>query len=128
MQQRIATLTEALEQSMKIEAMEGYPGSLRITRPLVDSHMSNLQGKISALMEKIQELTLLKPVRPQVWCTGCYTEGHLETECPWIRGMGHPPTGPMGGVVQVSKTPPFHAPVQYNAFPSAQPTQTSRIL
>jgi hypothetical protein len=30
-QQWIATFTDALEQSMKIEAMAGYPGSLRIT-------------------------------------------------------------------------------------------------
>jgi hypothetical protein len=44
-QQWIATLTDALEQSMKIEAMAGYPGSLRVTRPPVDANLSQLQGK-----------------------------------------------------------------------------------
>jgi hypothetical protein len=29
----------------------------------------------------------------------------------------------MGGVAQVSAAPPFHAPVQYHAFPSTQTTQ-----
>jgi hypothetical protein len=81
-QQRIATLTDALEQSMKIEAMAGYPGSLRITRPPVDVNLVQLQGKISTLTENIQELTIPRPGRPQVWCTGCYTEGHLVNECP----------------------------------------------
>jgi hypothetical protein len=49
----------------------------------------------------------------------------MTIECLWIRGIGHPPIGPMGGVVQVSKTMPFHTPVQYNTFPNAQSTQTS---
>jgi len=35
-QQWIATLTNALEQSMKIEAMAGYPGNMRMSRHLVD--------------------------------------------------------------------------------------------
>jgi hypothetical protein len=81
MQQWIATLTEALEQSMKIEAMAGYPGNMRMTRPPVDANLSQLQGQISTLMENIQELTTQRPGRPQVWCTGCYTEGHMENEC-----------------------------------------------
>jgi hypothetical protein len=38
-QQQIATLTISLEQSMKIEAMEGYPGNLRMTRPPVDANL-----------------------------------------------------------------------------------------
>jgi hypothetical protein len=59
-QQRIATLGEALEKAMKIEAMEGYPGSLRIMRPLEDANIMQLQGQISVLTEKIQELTLPK--------------------------------------------------------------------
>jgi hypothetical protein len=41
-QQRIATLTYALEKLMKIEAMEGYPGNLRMTRPLVDANLSQI--------------------------------------------------------------------------------------
>jgi len=84
---------------MKIESIEGYPGSPRITRPPIDSHMSKLQGQIYALIEKIQELTLLNPVKPQVWCIGCYIEGHLETECMGLRGMGQPFTGATRGVV-----------------------------
>jgi len=69
MQSRIYMLIEDLEQSMHIEAMAGYPGSLRITRPIVDSHMLNLQGYIFEIIEKTHELTLLKPTQPQVWCT-----------------------------------------------------------
>ena len=90
MQQQIATLTDALEKSMKIEAMEGYLGSLRVTRPLADANLAQLQGKISALMENIQELMIPRPGRPHVWCIGCYTEGHLVNECPQMRGMGAP--------------------------------------
>jgi hypothetical protein len=57
----IATLTDTLEQSMKIEAMAGYPGSLRVTRPPVDVNLAQLQGKISTLTENIQELTIPRP-------------------------------------------------------------------
>jgi hypothetical protein len=73
---------------MNIEAMEGYPGKLRIMRPLEDANIMQLQGQISALTEKIQELTLPKVGRPQVWCTGCYTEGHVANECLRLRGIG----------------------------------------
>jgi hypothetical protein len=45
-QQRIATLTDALEKSIKIEAMVGYPGSLKVTRPPTDANLAQLQGKI----------------------------------------------------------------------------------
>jgi hypothetical protein len=47
-----------------------------------------------------------------------------------MRGMGPlqnlmgPSSGPMGGVVQVSVTPPFHTPGLYNTFPGAQTPQT----
>jgi len=51
---------------MKIEAIEGYPGSLRIMRPPKDDNITQLQGQISALTEKIQELTLPKVGRTQV--------------------------------------------------------------
>jgi hypothetical protein len=53
-QQWIATLTEALEKSMKIKAMTGYPGNMRMTRPLVDANLLQIHGQISILMEKIQ--------------------------------------------------------------------------
>jgi hypothetical protein len=55
---------------------------------------------------------------------GCYTEGHVENECPILRGIGPsntpmapPPVGPVGGVAQVATTTPFHGPIQYHAFP-----------
>jgi hypothetical protein len=54
MQQWIATLTDALEQSMKIESMEGCPGSLRVTIPLVDANLAQLQGKISTLTKRFK--------------------------------------------------------------------------
>jgi hypothetical protein len=59
-QQRITTLGEAFEQAMKIEAMAGYPGNLRIMRPMEDANIAQFQGQISTLTEKIQELTLPK--------------------------------------------------------------------
>jgi len=45
---------------MNIDAMEGYLGKLRIMRPMEYANIMKLQGKISALTEKIQELTLPK--------------------------------------------------------------------
>jgi hypothetical protein len=45
-QQWIATLADALEKSMKIEAMAGYLGSLRVTRPLENANLAQLQGQI----------------------------------------------------------------------------------
>jgi hypothetical protein len=87
-QQRLTTLGEALEQAMKIEAMEGYPGSLHMMQPVEDNNIVQLQGHISTLTEKIQELALPKGGRPQVWCTGCYTKGHTVTKCPRSQGGG----------------------------------------
>jgi hypothetical protein len=66
---------------MKIEAMARYPGSLRMTRPPTDENLVQLQGKISALIENIQELMIPRPGQPQVWCIRCYTKGHLVNEC-----------------------------------------------
>jgi hypothetical protein len=60
-QQWIATLTDTLEQLMKIEDMAGYPGSLRVTRSLADVNLAQIQGKISALTENIQNLTIPRP-------------------------------------------------------------------
>jgi hypothetical protein len=57
---------------MKIEAMAGYPGSMRVTRPPTDANLVQLQGKISVLTEKIQKLTITRPGRLQVWCIGSY--------------------------------------------------------
>ena len=58
---------------MNIEAMTGYPGSLRVNKPPTEENLAQMQGKILALTEKIQELMIPRPGRPQVWCTGCYT-------------------------------------------------------
>jgi hypothetical protein len=51
-------LTDALEQSMKIEALEGYLGSLRVTKTLTDEILVQIQGKISTPTENIQELAI----------------------------------------------------------------------
>jgi len=117
-------LTDAFEQSMKFQAMEGYLGSRRVTRPPADANLAQIQGQISTLKDNIQELMIHRPERPQVWCTGCYTEGHLAKECPRMRGMVPPQNlmgpllGPMGGVAQVSQNLPFHTPTPYHVFPS----------
>jgi hypothetical protein len=52
MQQHIATLTDALEQPMNIEAMERYPGSLRVTRPPIDENLAQLHGKYQYLQRR----------------------------------------------------------------------------
>jgi hypothetical protein len=115
---------------MKIEAMDGYPRSLRVARPPKDANLVQLQGKISALTENIQELTIPRLGQPQVWCIGCYTEGHLVNKCPWMRGMGPPrnpmgpPPGPTGGVAKVSMNLPFHNPTPCHAFPGNQAAPT----
>jgi hypothetical protein len=83
-------LTDALEKLMNIKAMEGYPRSLRMTRPPVDVNMEKIQGQISTLTENIQELKIPRSERPQVWFTGCYMEGNMANECPQLRGMGPP--------------------------------------
>jgi hypothetical protein len=46
---------------MKIEAMEAYLGILKVTRPPTDANLGKLQGKISTLTEKIQELMITRP-------------------------------------------------------------------
>jgi hypothetical protein len=129
-QQWMAMLTNTLEQSMKIEAMVGYPRRLRMKRPLVYVNLVQLQGQISTLTENIQELTIPKLGRPQVWCTGCYTKGHLANEFPRIRGMGSPqnpmvpPPEPERGFAQVSMNLPFHNPTMYHAFLGGQAAPT----
>jgi hypothetical protein len=72
---------------MKIEAMVGYLGSPRVTRPPTNENLAPIQGKISTLTEKIQELMIPRLGRPQVWCIRCYIEVHLVNECPRMRGM-----------------------------------------
>jgi hypothetical protein len=107
---------------MKIEAMEGYPRSLWVMIPPKDNNIAQLQGHISTLTNKIQELTL-----PREGDTGMvywllYRRSY-KIECPRLRGAGPPthpmvppPVGPLGGVVQVTATMPFHGLVQYHAF------------
>jgi hypothetical protein len=48
------------KQAMKIKDMACYVGILRITRPLEDAYIMQLQGQISILTKKIQELSLPK--------------------------------------------------------------------
>jgi hypothetical protein len=62
---------------MKSMMMVGYPGSLRVIRPPDDYNIMQMQGQIFSL--KIQELTIPRENHPQVWCTGCYIEGHTST-------------------------------------------------
>jgi hypothetical protein len=126
-QQRITTLGEALEQAMEIEDMKSYPKNLQVMRPLEDHNITQLQGHISTLTNKIQELTLPRVGRPQEWCTSFYTKGHTTIECSILRGSGPPthpmvplPVGPVGGVLQVVTTTPFHDYVQYHAFMNHQ--------
>jgi hypothetical protein len=52
-----------------------------------------LQGQISTLSYKIQELTIPRVFLPQVWCTSFYTEGNTVMECPKLMGVGPTPPG-----------------------------------
>jgi hypothetical protein len=51
-QQWITTLGEALEQVMKIEAMDGYPGILQGYETTEDTNIAQLQGHISDINRK----------------------------------------------------------------------------
>jgi hypothetical protein len=66
MKHQIDSLIDALEQLMKIEAMEGYLGSLRVTIPLADVNLAQLKGQISTLTENIQELMIPIPIQLHV--------------------------------------------------------------
>jgi hypothetical protein len=46
--------------------MEGYMGSLRVNRPPANENFAQLQGKISTLIEKIQEFAISILRQPQV--------------------------------------------------------------
>jgi hypothetical protein len=131
-QQWITTLGESLEHAMKIEVMVGYPGSLWVIRPPDDYNIMQLQGHISSLTDKIQELTIPRESRPQVWCIGFYTEGHTMMECPRLRGAGPPSTTHGTSTNRTiwrsctsSTTTPFHGLVQYHAFPNHQGNQNN---
>jgi hypothetical protein len=89
------------------------------------------------LTKNIQELTIPRPGRPQIWCTRCYTEGHLVNEFLCMRGMVPPHNlmgpypVPMGGVAKVYLNPPFHALGIYHTFPVTQtshPTENCKIF
>jgi len=93
--------------------------------PPEDDNITQLQGQISTLTKMIQVLTLLKVGRLQFWCIEYYTEGHVATKCPSLRGacpsstlMAHLLVGLSGGVVQVVVVALFHRSVQYHAFPN----------
>jgi hypothetical protein len=62
--QRIAILEEVLEQAMKIVAMTGYLGSLRVMWPHDGHNITQLQGHIYVLTDKIQDLNLPSGGRP----------------------------------------------------------------
>jgi len=79
-------LGEAIEHAMKIEAMARYPGRFQVIIPPDEYNITQLQGHISTLTKKIQELAIPREDHPQVWCTGWYTEGHTVTKCPKLRG------------------------------------------
>jgi hypothetical protein len=93
-----------------------------VTTPPTDENLVQLQGKISMLTKNIQELTIPRPRRLQVWCTRCDMEGHMVNECPLIREMGSPQNpmgpslGPTGGIAQVFSNLLFHIPTQYHYF------------
>jgi hypothetical protein len=119
-------LRDALEESMNIEAMERYPGSPRVIRSPTDENLVQLQGKISIVTEKIQQLMIPRPGQPQIWCTECYKKGHMVKECPRMRGKRSPqnPMGPSprptGEVAQLFTNLTFHIPTPYHDFPSNQ--------
>ena len=98
--------------------------------------LSQVQKKIAApaLTEKIQELAIPKIARPQVWCTGCNTEGHLVSECP-----GREQAGPFQPSCWTSPSTTLwrscascgdssDGPTLYHAFPNNQAVQTNQWI
>jgi hypothetical protein len=49
---------------MKIEVMAEYPQILQVTRPLDDYNIVQLQGQISTLTDKIQEMAIPREDHP----------------------------------------------------------------
>ena len=91
-----------------------------------------LQHQIASLTEKLKEIQPMWSTRPNVWCTHCLMEGHVVTECPWLRGQNVGTSGigaqgapPLGGFVQIKTQglyPPQH---QYTGFPTQQSPTTN---
>ena len=82
MQYNIDTLQDALEQAMKIEAMVGYPQEFRGGAVVQDPSILGLQHQIASLREKLKDIQLIRPARPNMWCTHYQVEGHISTKCP----------------------------------------------
>jgi hypothetical protein len=101
---------------MNIEVMVRYLDILQVIIPHDDYNITQMQAHIS-LNDKIQEFIIPREDRPQVWCIGCYIEGHTKTKCPILRGVE-----PSRGVSKVTTVAPFHGPIQYHAF------QTIRVI
>ena len=59
-------------------------------------------------------LSIPKPSRPQVWCTGCMIEGNHVSKCPRMNGGVTPPGVLFNGrqsvtIVYVTIRKPFHS-------------------
>jgi hypothetical protein len=67
MQQKVASQSEALEISMRLEALLMFESALG---------MDQLQKQLINITLELQSLKKGKEVHEEIWCTRCRTEGH----------------------------------------------------
>jgi hypothetical protein len=71
---------DALEFAMRLESNSGLA---KASIPGMSPGMAQVQYRLMALSEQIQELAKAKPSRREaVWCTMCKTEGNLRNDFP----------------------------------------------
>ena len=84
-----------------------------------DPSLIGFQHQIARLTEKLKELQLVRPARPNVWCTHYLVEGHIATECPRLRSVE---AGPSLAAIQGG--PPLGGGAAMNPQGIYQPQQT----
>ena len=73
MQQKIATQSEALEITMKLEASP-------IGETAVE--MNQIQEQLANLTLQLQDIKKDKEYHDNLWCTRCHAGGHTKDTCP----------------------------------------------
>lgn len=72
-QQRLASLVEALEATIRMEASPIGKSS---------AGMAQVQSHLDALTLQLQDISKQKERREDVWCTYYRSEGHFKNQCP----------------------------------------------
>ena len=112
---------------MKIEAMAGYLQEFIGRAAVQDPSILGLQHQIASLTEKLKYIQLVRPARPNVWCTHCLMEGHVAKKCLRLQGanvgisaaetQGAPP---VDGVAQINTQGLYQPQPHFPWFPNQQ--------